>query len=114
MSTYPPSMVQPPYQSMQRDSTLAIISLISGICAYVFLPFIGSLAAVILGHLAKKEIRESNGTIKGDGMATAGLVLGYIQLALIMLIVIVIISLVALSPNIANVFSNINGQLSGY
>ena len=114
MSTYPPSMEQQPYQPLHKDSTMAIISLISGICAYIFLPFIGSLAAIILGHLAKKEIRESNGTITGNGMATAGLVLGYIQLALIVLIIIGIILLVAFSPNISNIFSNINSQITGY
>ena len=107
-------MVQPPYQSMQRDSTLAIISLISGICAYVFLPFIGSLAAVILGHLAKKEIRESNGTIKGDGMATAGLVLGYIQLTLILLGIVLLVVLFAATTDLANMISNATTSIYGY
>jgi hypothetical protein len=114
MSTYQPSPVQPPYQPVQKDSTLAIISLISGISAFVFLPFIGAVAAIILGHLAKKEIRESGGMIKGSGMATAGLILGYIQLVLIVIVVIGLILLVALSPNIGNVFNNINSQLPVY
>jgi hypothetical protein len=32
--------------------------------------------------MAKNEIRKSNGMVGGNGMATAGLVLGYIQLGL--------------------------------
>ena len=34
-----------------------------------------SFAAVVLGHIARREIRRREA---GDGMATAGLVLGYI------------------------------------
>jgi len=80
--TYPesnlvPNLTPPP---ARRDSTLAIISLVSGICAWVFLPLIGAIAAIICGHLAKKEIRESNNTLSGDGMALAGLILGYVQI----------------------------------
>jgi len=44
---------------------------------------LGGLAAVIAGHIAKKEIRNSGGRLSGDGLATAGLVLGYINLALV-------------------------------
>jgi hypothetical protein len=61
---------------------MAIVSLITGILSWVVLPVVGAIAAVITGHLAKKEIRESGGWLTGDGMATAGLVLGYVHLAL--------------------------------
>jgi hypothetical protein len=61
---------------------MAIISLISGIVSWFILPFIAAVAAVITGHMAKNEIRKSNGMLGGNGMATAGLVLGYIQLGL--------------------------------
>ncbi len=59
----------------------AIASLILGILAWTFLPFIGAILAVILGHLARSEIRRAPpGTFSGDSLAVAGLVLGYIQL----------------------------------
>ena len=65
-----------------RTSSLAIVSLIFGILAYVFLPFVGALVAVICGHSARSEIRRAPpGTIEGDGLALAGLILGWIQLA---------------------------------
>ena len=65
-----------------RTSSLAIVSLIFGILAYVFLPFLGALIAVICGHSARSEIRRAPpGTIEGDGLALAGLILGWIQLA---------------------------------
>ena len=66
-----------------RTSTLAIVSLVSGILSWVWLPFVGALVAVICGHLARGEIRNAApGSIEGDGMAVAGLVLGWLQLIL--------------------------------
>jgi len=65
-----------------RTSSLAIVSLIFGILAYVFLPFVGALIAVICGHSARSEIRRAPpGSLNGDGLALAGLILGRIQLA---------------------------------
>jgi len=65
-----------------RTSSLAIVSLIFGILAYVFLPFVGALIAVICGHSARSEIRRAPpGSLDGDGLALAGLILGWIQLA---------------------------------
>jgi hypothetical protein len=75
--------VQPPAMPvMPHNSTLAIISLIAGIAGWFLLPIIAPIAAVITGHMAKSEIKKSNGMVTGNGMATAGLVLGYIQLGL--------------------------------
>lgn len=37
---------------------------------------------MITGHMARREIRASQGLLTGDGMATAGLALGYLQLVL--------------------------------
>ena len=105
---------QQPYTvvSTAKDSTLAIVSLVCGIGAYVILPFIAAIAAVITGHLAKKEIKESGGTIKGAGMATAGLILGYIQIAMIVLSICAIIFLLpAIGSSIQDIFSNINSNM---
>ena len=65
-----------------RTSTTAIISLIGGIAGWTVLPFLGSIAAIICGHIAKSEIKQSGGMIGGNGMATAGLILGYLGIAL--------------------------------
>jgi len=63
-------------------STLSLTSLMMGILGWIFLPVVGGIIAVITGHLAKKEIRQSEGLLGGDGLATAGLVLGYANLVL--------------------------------
>lgn len=72
----------------RTTSSLAVVSLVFGILAYVFLPFLGALVAVICGHAARAEIRRAPpGTIEGDGMAVAGLVLGWIQLGLSLVVI---------------------------
>jgi hypothetical protein len=67
-----------------RTSTLAIVSLIFGVVCWVGLPFIGALVAIICGHSARGEIRRAPpGTIDGDGMALAGLILGWAHMLII-------------------------------
>ncbi len=76
-SNYPP-----PYQPAPQSSSMALISMIAGICGFTILPMIGSLVAVITGHMAKSEINRSGGTLGGGSAANIGLVLGYIGLGL--------------------------------
>jgi hypothetical protein len=64
------------------NSNMAIVSLISGILGLTFVPLIGSIVALITGSMAKREIRESHGAMGGEGMATAGIVLGWIGVGL--------------------------------
>jgi len=90
-----------------RTSTLATVSLITGILTWVIIPIVGAIAAVVTGHLAKKEIRISAGHLTGDGLATAGLVLGYVQLVLVIVPICTILLLALLGPAIGDVFSNI-------
>ena len=61
----------------RKTSTLAIVSLVAGILGWTLLPWLGSIGAIITGHMARGEIRRSAGTIDGDGFAIAGLVLGW-------------------------------------
>ena len=109
MSDYqhPPSSYAP-----TQNSTLAIISLISGILSFFLVPLLGAIVAIITGHLAKKEIRESAGRLTGSEMATIGLVLGYINLVLmglsiccILLMVLGVIGVPALCLPFTNSFN---------
>jgi MFS family permease len=59
-----------------------VVSLISGIVGLTFIPLVSSVVAIITGHVAKKKIQQSQGREGGEGMATAGLVMGYIGLVL--------------------------------
>lgn len=63
----------------------------AGIAGWTFFPVIGGVVAVITGHLARDEIRKSQGRLGGDSMATAGLILGYACLAVGLLVVVLAI-----------------------
>ena len=65
----------------------ALASMITGIFGLLF--FFPAIAAIILGHMSRSEIRKSNGRLKGNGMATAGLVMGYGMIAMIPFILII-------------------------
>lgn len=49
---------------------------------------------MITGHIARGEIRRSAGRVSGGGQATAGLVLGYLQIIATVLVVLIIIAVV--------------------
>ncbi|HEX6453573.1 MAG TPA: DUF1707 and DUF4190 domain-containing protein [Trebonia sp.] len=71
-----------PYQQydpvMERTSGLAAGALVCGILE-LFTAGITCIPAVILGHMARSEIRRTGK--RGDGMAITGLVLGYLAIA---------------------------------
>lgn len=68
------------------NSSLAIASLVAGVLAWIFpIVIIPAIVAVVCGHMARTEIRNAGGNLGGKGMATAGLVLGYMQLAFALL-----------------------------
>ncbi|MBO9717700.1 MAG: DUF4190 domain-containing protein [Pseudoxanthomonas sp.] len=75
---------------IRQTSPLAITSLVSGILGWTLLPFIGTIVAIITGHMARSEIRRSNGRLEGDGLAVAGLVLGWTSVALLVIGLVVV------------------------
>ncbi len=74
----PPSVPYIPPTGTHPNSSLALASLIMGILGLTFFPLVGSIIAVVTGTMARKEIRASAGALGGDGMATAGLILGWL------------------------------------
>jgi hypothetical protein len=86
-------------------SGLAIVSLIFGIVSWFALPLIGSLVAIITGHMARSEIKRTQGRIGGRGFTVAGLILGYSSIGLICLAVMSIAMITAFSQNIRTLFS---------
>jgi hypothetical protein len=66
-------------QTAQRTSGLAIASLVCSLSSLI--TCVGWLPGIICGHLAKSRIRRNSG-LKGQGLATTGLVIGYLILML--------------------------------
>jgi hypothetical protein len=85
----PPAYAPQPYYAQvvvqAKTNGLAIASLVLGIC-WVY--WVGSILAVIFGHVALAQIARSNGTQNGRGMAIAGLVLGWIGVAVLLIVLI--------------------------
>ena len=74
-------------------NSLAIVSLVAGVAGYLIPhPFIAGIVAIVTGHQARRQIRRTGEG--GSGMALAGLILGYVHLALSILLVLVLIVLV--------------------
>jgi type IV pilus assembly protein PilA len=69
-----------PYSGPTETSGKAIGSLICGI---LFFFFPTAVVAIILGHLSLSDIRKAGGRLTGSGLATTGLVLGYMGVAFI-------------------------------
>ncbi len=65
-----------------KTSLLAVTSLVTGLLGWTLLPLLGSLVAIVTGHMARSEIRRSGGTLDGDGMALVGLALGWAPVVL--------------------------------
>jgi uncharacterized membrane protein len=84
-----------PYQPPPRTNGYAVASLVCGIAGTVIgLP---AVPAVVLGHMARRRIRETGE--QGDGLAVAGLVLGYVVTALMAAVIALIVVLVAVAAH---------------
>jgi hypothetical protein len=85
---YPPPY--PPSGPWGQKSTngLAIASLVLGLAGWPFCG-IGSILAIVFGFIAQSQIRQSQGRQGGEGMAKAGIILGFIGVALVVVYVVV-------------------------
>jgi uncharacterized protein DUF4190 len=95
----PPAPYMQQVPMVPRTNNLAIVSLIFGVVAWVLCPIVGAVVAVVTGHRARGEIRTSGEG--GEGMALAGLILGYLNLGLVgvSILVIVLILLISVTVN---------------
>jgi type IV pilus assembly protein PilA len=74
------------YTGPQETSGKAMGSLI---CGLFFFFFPVTIVAIILGHLSLSDIKKSAGRLKGQGLAIAGLVLGYMGVLFVPFILII-------------------------
>ena len=81
-----PAVAPPPPRvvAQPKTSELAIAQLWLGI---VWLYGVGSVVAIIFAAVTKGNINQWSGWVTGGGMATAGLVLGIIGMAVLVLII---------------------------
>ena len=68
-----------------RTNPFAIASLVVGV---VWMWWIGSLLAIVFGHVALKQIAAAEGEQSGRGLAIAGLSLGYFGTLVLLLVLV--------------------------
>ena len=78
-------------------NAMAITSMVLGLLGIFLLGPLGSIPAIICGHIARRQIQDSNGQQQGDGMALAGLITGYIITALYAAVVLLIIIVIMMA-----------------
>ena len=89
-SSMPPSPpTRPASTAPATTNGFAIAALVLGILGWSLLPVLGSVGAIVFGHLARAQIRRQ--PADGDGLALAGLLLGWIAVALWLLGVLAVI-----------------------
>jgi hypothetical protein len=86
-----PYQQQIPYPAVARTSSgKATASLVMGIVGIFIFPIIFSVAAILMGGLARKEIAASGGLMTGDGNAVAGIILGCVGLVLWVIFIVIL------------------------
>lgn len=97
--TAEPAFVPAPVAS---TNVLAIVSLVTGIAGLTFVPFFGSIAAVVTGHISLSQLKRKQEN--GRGMALAGLITGYVGVAFAVLATIAMIGffVIMLQSGMAN------------
>ncbi|MEP7764700.1 DUF4190 domain-containing protein [Sanguibacter sp. 25GB23B1] len=78
-----------PYTAPASTNAMALGSLIASIAGWTVVPFVGWIVGVVLGHIARSQLRQSNE--QGAGLALAGLITGYVGLALSAIAVVFVI-----------------------
>ncbi len=74
---YSEEYLEPRHKETSSKAILSLVLSILGItCFWIF----SGIPAIILGVLARRDIRESGGGMSGNGMALSGLILGCISL----------------------------------
>jgi Domain of unknown function (DUF1707)/Domain of unknown function (DUF4190) len=101
MPGWPVPAYQPPPPS--GTNSMAIASMVLGVAEF-FTGGLTAIPAVICGHVARRQMKQT--AQRGDGLATSGLVLGY--MAIIFWSVLIAASLVGVAISIAH-----NGQIPG-
>jgi hypothetical protein len=86
-----PAVSQYGYEQSPPKNDLAVWSLVTGILSYVMCPLLLGIAAIITGTMGRRAADE--GLANNRGMATAGLVLGWINVALTVIGVVIFIFL---------------------
>ena len=72
---------------VQQTNGFAVAALVAGIIGLTIFPVFGSVFALIFGYVARSQIKRSQGTQGGTGMAVTGIVLGWIGVVICIVLI---------------------------
>lgn len=108
---YPVPYAPVAYAPGPPNNALAVVSMVAGLVGLTVLPGVGSVVAVITGHMARGQIARTGES--GATLATVGLVTGYVGIGFAAVLVLLLIwSLLAMFGLIAFLPST-GGVLAG-
>ena len=84
---YPANTGGPPGTYQPQTNGMAIASLIFGILGLLILYGIGAVLALVFGYVARGQIKRSQGQQTGNGLALAGIVMGWIGVVVTILFI---------------------------
>jgi hypothetical protein len=88
-----PATAQYGYAQSPPRNDLGVWALVTGILSFVFCPLVLGIAAIVTGTMSRKAAAQ--GLADNRGMGTAGLILGWINVALVLVGVVLFIILLA-------------------
>jgi hypothetical protein len=71
--------------AVRSNNGLAIASLVCACVGWLF--FLPAVLAVVFGFVARSQIRQSGGAQGGNGLALAGIIVGFAWIALLVILV---------------------------
>jgi hypothetical protein len=82
--------------SVRRNNPFAVGAIIASLCGFVpFVGLAGAIGGIVMGLMARRQIRNSFGTQTGEGLATAGIVIGVVSLLVAIFFILVIVATIA-------------------
>jgi hypothetical protein len=63
-----------------------------GVAAFVICPLVLGVLAVVFGYIGKRNIEDSGGMLGGEAFAVAGIVLGWINIAIVAILAIIVLA----------------------
>jgi uncharacterized membrane protein YvbJ len=93
-----PTGVIPAAAGSRQTEGLAVASLVLGLAGFFVCPVVCSIIAVIVGYHARRKL-QSDPTLEGEGLAKAGVIVGWAGIA---------VGLVAIIGIIAAMFAGVN------
>ncbi|HWD51300.1 MAG TPA: DUF4190 domain-containing protein [Acidimicrobiales bacterium] len=80
------------YTGVPKNNGLAIAAMV---CSFFFWIYgLGAILGIVFGFIARSQIKRSNGTQRGEGMALAGIIIGFAGIVIGIILIIVVVAVV--------------------